>query len=286
MIPPRLLLCTDLDRTLIPNGDAPESPEAIPVLTALVHRDDVQLAYVSGRDRTLVESAVRTYGLPSPDYVIGDVGTSIYTVRGSDWIVWKDWHGAIRHSWHGLSRDDLQYCLQDIDLLRIQEEEKQNRYKLSYYAPASVDAGNLLARVRSRLHALDIECNLVWSVDETRQQGLLDILPASASKYHAVDFLLQRTGCGVENTLYAGDSGNDVDVLSSPIRSVLVANATAKVRRQARQLALQRRHGNDLYLAKGGYMNMNGNYAAGILEGVMHYYPDLLIDAGMSGTSG
>ena len=28
------------------------------------------------------------------------------------------------------------------------------------------------------------------------------------------------------------------------------------------------------YLAQGGFLGMNGNYSAGILEGVAHYHPD------------
>jgi sucrose-6-phosphatase len=31
-----------------------------------------------------------------------------------------------------------------------------------------------------------------------------------------------------------------------------------------------------LYLAEGGFMQMNGNYSAGILEGVAHYHPQLV----------
>ena len=29
-----------------------------------------------------------------------------------------------------------------------------------------------------------------------------------------------------------------------------------------------------LYIARGDYLGMNGNYSAGILEGVAHYMPD------------
>ena len=31
-----------------------------------------------------------------------------------------------------------------------------------------------------------------------------------------------------------------------------------------------------LYLAKGGFLGMNGNYSAGILEGVAHYHPKMV----------
>jgi hypothetical protein len=76
-----------------------------------------------------------------------------------------------------------------------------------------------------------------------------------------------------ENTVFAGDSGNDLPVLSSGLRAVLVANATDEVRDEARQLSAARGTGDTLYLAQGGFMGMNGNYSAGILEGVAHFLP-------------
>jgi hypothetical protein len=30
------------------------------------------------------------------------------------------------------------------------------------------------------------------------------------------------------------------------------------------------------YQAQGGFLGMNGNYSAGILEGIAHYHPDTL----------
>ena len=51
----RLLICTDLDRTLIPNGPQSESPEARAHFAALAGHDEVTLAFVTGRHRVLVE---------------------------------------------------------------------------------------------------------------------------------------------------------------------------------------------------------------------------------------
>ena len=70
--------------------------------------------------------------------------------------------------------------------------------------------------------------------------------------------------------MFAGDSGNDLDVLISDIRSVLVANADAETKRRAEKAS-----GEALYVAKGGYLGMNGNYSAGILEGAAHYWPEV-----------
>ena len=60
----RLLICTDLDRTLIPNGTQPESSAARKHFAMLVDHPDVTLAYVSGRHRALVEAAIERYRLP------------------------------------------------------------------------------------------------------------------------------------------------------------------------------------------------------------------------------
>ena len=49
-MPGRLMLCSDLDRTLLPNGPQEESPEARPLLRRLAQRPDLVLAYVSGRN--------------------------------------------------------------------------------------------------------------------------------------------------------------------------------------------------------------------------------------------
>lgn len=34
---------------------------------------------------------------------------------------------------------------------------------------------------------------------------------------------------------------------------------------------------NNIYIAQGKYLNLNGNYSAGILEGIAYYFPDLSI---------
>jgi hypothetical protein len=42
---------------------------------------------------------------------------------------------------------------------------------------------------------------------------------------------------------------------------------------QALSLAQQSKTTGALYLAQGNFMKMNGNYSAGILEGLAHYFP-------------
>lgn len=272
-----ILLATDLDRTLLPNGAQPESPLARPRFRRFVALSEVCLVYVTGRHKALVEAAMAEFDLPIPDFVIGDVGTSLYEVHEHAWRQRPDWQAAISLDWVAngktLSHDDLAAALADMPDLRLQEAAKQGPCKLSYYAADLDDPSGLLALARARLDATGARCNLVWSVDETTATGLLDVLPARASKLHALEFLREHLGIALDHTVFAGDSGNDMEVLESAVPSVLVANARESVRNEAVARAVGQGHGASLYLAQGGLGGMNGNYSAGILEGVAHFIP-------------
>ncbi|MEW8584891.1 MAG: HAD family hydrolase, partial [Candidatus Thiodiazotropha sp.] len=222
---------------LIPNGPQPESPGAMERFKQLCASDSVLLAYVSGRDRVLVKKAIADYSLPQPDYVIGDVGTSLYQVGVDDaWRHQADWEAEISQDWKGRSHGDLKRLFADIQGLRLQEDEKQNRFKLSYYASPDLAVQPMLEEMQTRLRAETVAASLIWSVDETTDTGLLDVLPERATKYHAIDFLRQSLDYGLYETLFSGDSGNDMEVLISPIPAVLVANAQPEVREQAQRL--------------------------------------------------
>lgn len=275
-MPNRLLICTDLDRTLLPNGSQPESPLARDYFARLVARSEVTLAYVSGRHRGLVEDAILDYQLPLPDWVIGDVGTTIYQVRAGEWHHWPEWEQAIAADWQGAKAGDLRHLFTDLSPLRLQEESKQNAYKLSYYLPLPIDISALQREMTQRLNTRNLTASLIYSVDETACAGLLDVLPARATKLHAVELLMRHQGFDINNIVFAGDSGNDIPVLASAIPSVLVANAAQEVVEQAHSLAMEQGTMAAFYQARGGFLGMNGNYCAGILEGVAHYHPDTI----------
>jgi len=101
------------------------------------------------------------------------------------------------------------------------------------------------------------------------------VLPRGATKLHAIEFLRERLDFALEDTVFAGDSGNDLPVLTSGLPAVLVLNATETVRTAAREAAERSGHLDAICFAKGGFLGMNGNYSAGILEGVAHYRPEL-----------
>lgn len=268
-----ILLCSDLDRTILPNGDEDEWPGARAVLRLLVERPEIKLVYVSGRDKRLMREAIAEYDLPLPDQAVCDVGASIYEVDGGKWIPCESWHTEIGSDWHGCSSGDLAVFLQDFDALTLQEPEKQNRFKLSYYAEPAVDYRGLIDRIRQHLSHRGMRTQLIWSVDEQRGLGLLDVLPERASKLHAVRYLKDKKGYVKDRVVFCGDSGNDLNVLTSEFQSVLVKNASEEVRQRAVKTVVENGRVETLYLAAGDFLGMNGNYAAGVIEGLAHFVP-------------
>jgi sucrose-6F-phosphate phosphohydrolase len=270
-----ILLCSDLDRTLIPNGAEEESPQARPLFAGLAVHPRLRLAYVSGRDKNLVKAAIADFKLPEPDFVIGDVGTTLYHVEGGQWQMNQGWQREIGHDWHGHDHADITALLADMEgnNLEPQPPEKQNRYKASYYTDPSIDPQTLKEQILDVLEDHDIAPHIIWSRDDAEQTGLLDILPRGANKLQAIRFLMADKAFEESNTVFAGDSGNDLDVLASGLQAILVKNAADDVRQTALDRLAEDRINDRLYLAKGGFAGMNGNYAAGVLEGLVHFFP-------------
>lgn len=270
---PRLLLCTDLDRTLIPNGTAPEDARAQRLFSKLCSHADVTLVFVTGRDRQLVLDAVKTYQLPQPDYALTDVGSTIYQILAGDWHQLEAWNRHLSTRWSKGTNQRVRSLVGSVPGPYLQEEVKQNTFKISYYVPLQLDAKRIIGQIEEGLQGDGIAANLIWSIDEEKSIGLLDILPDCADKCQAIRFLQQRLGFGDDELLFAGDSGNDLQVINSDIPSILVANAAPEIKQAALTWAQQNDQVDTLYLARGGLLAMNGNYSAGILEGICHFQP-------------
>jgi HAD superfamily hydrolase (TIGR01484 family) len=272
----KILLCSDLDGTLIPNGDATESPQARKIFSQFAAREEIHLAYVSGRDEKLVKEAIEKYRLPLPRFVLGDVGTTLYRLHGQQWQLDKNWQHEIGQDWHGSDHNDVVRLLSDLDGLdlRLQEEDKQNTYKVSYYTNHQFD----IKAARKRIDALLVEhgifTSIIWSRDEAVHCGLLDILPQRANKLQAIRFLMEEENFSEMTTVFAGDSGNDLDALTSGLQAILVKNSAGDVQNTARKELEGKGLTGCLYIARGDLHGLNGNYAAGVLEGLVHFFPE------------
>jgi hypothetical protein len=60
------ILATDLERTLLPNGDWPADPGVFELFNALTERHRVHVVYVTGRNLMRAEAAIAEYGIRHP----------------------------------------------------------------------------------------------------------------------------------------------------------------------------------------------------------------------------
>jgi len=211
---------------------------------------------------------MREAGLPVPRYAITDVGTRIFEVRGGSWRRLEDWEDLHVSDWRDRTWEDLAPLI-DIPGVRLQERNRQGERKLSFTIAEGMAPDDVLPLVERSLSPLAIRLALIWSVDASTGEGLLDVIPASATKRHAVDFLRDRLGIPASRTMYAGDSGNDLSVFELPIASVLVSNAREDVKQAARAIeradATHRLHISSL------------PHVAGVLEGIERFFPDVAV---------
>jgi hypothetical protein len=63
------------------------------------------------------------------------------------------------------------------------------------------------------------------------------------------------------------------ELVEEAMRDYRLPLPDSEVVEQAKTQALQQGTMASLYLAQGGFPGMNGNYSAGILEGVSHFFP-------------
>jgi hypothetical protein len=100
---------------------------------------------------------------------------------------------------------------------------------------------------------------------------LLDVLPASAGKRQTIKYLMLQLDFNYLEPLFTVDSGDDIYIMSNRISSIRVANedaldAAIKHVQASRQVCT-------FNIRHGYFIWMNGNYSAGILEGITHFIP-------------
>jgi sucrose-6F-phosphate phosphohydrolase len=262
------ILATDLDRTLLPNGSWEADEQAIDLFNELTEKQDVLVVYVTGRNLALTENAIKEYGVRYPDVLCGDVGTSIRKYVNGGWQFDEGWSAHVRHASPAWDAAALRDAVSGIEGIREQEQEHLNQFKQSYYVEHEKrDA--VLKQVDERVRGRFDEV-VIYSFDSQDGKGLLDFLPASATKQTALEYVAGEFGAAKEEVVFCGDSGNDIFPLTAGFRGVLVRNADNQLVENV-QKALNENPDLKAYFAKGGFRGLNGYYTSGVIEGACYY---------------
>ncbi len=254
------LLATDLDGTLIPLPGHEDQRADLQTLAQGLQRREVRLAFVTGRHLESVQDAKQQHALPAPNWIICDVGTSIYGARDDhDYQPLPAYQSHLAQVTQTLPRELLQERLAAMTALTLQEPHKQGPFKLSFYVNAA-QLQQVVLRVQELLHRLEAPYGIVDSVDPFNGDGLLDLLPKGVSKAYALNWLAQQEALPTESIVFAGDSGNDLAALTAGYRAIVVGNADRQLARQVQAAHDQQGWTGRLYLAR-------QSATSGVLEG-------------------
>jgi maltooligosyltrehalose trehalohydrolase len=242
------VLATDLDGTLIPLDGNEQNRTDLEQLKQLLDDRDAVLTFVTGRHLEIVEHAIRQHALPQPDWIICDVGTSIYRKSPEGWAQ----ETAYREHLDGLITllpiDQLRRELADVPGLTLQEEAKQGAFKLSYYVQEN-ELEDAVARIESVLDQRNAPWSIISSVDPFTRDGLIDLLPRGVSKAYAVEWWRQHCNIERDDLVFAGDSGNDFAALVAGYRVIVVRNADRDLARRVEEFHASQQWQGLLYLA-------------------------------------
>lgn len=267
-----MIIATDLDRTLLPNGSQ-EYDGSMELFRKIISQNSLRLVFVTGRHIGLVKEAIDEHSAPSPDFVISDVGTRIYEGVEKEDLRWQKVISAHTKGW------DLKEFRESLDPLplRLQEEDKLNDFKLSYYIDdvSAKDSESMVKETEIIIREICHDATVVYSVDETNDIGLIDVLPRKATKLAALEYLRNRMNAETEDIVYCGDSGNDILPLTHGYKAILVRNAIPSVKAAVKELSIQKNIIDRLCVAR-GLDKLNGYYVSGIIEGLIRHG---LIDA-------
>ena len=262
------ILATDLDRTLLPNGHWQADREAISLFNELTEKHGVLVVYVTGRNLALTEQAIKQYGVRYPDILCGDVGTSIRKRENGEWAVDTGWIERVKRESPAWNAMEIKKAIAGVAGIREQESEHLNQFKQSYYVEHE-KREQVLAEIHELVEGKFDEV-IVYSFDSQNGNGLLDFLPASATKQTALEYIAQEYGVAKQDVIFCGDSGNDIFPLTAGFSGVLVKNADDQLVDNVKKAMIENPE-LKVYFARGDFRGLKGNYTSGVIEGAYHY---------------
>lgn len=240
----KFVLATDLDGTFLGGSE-----EARLRLYRWIERerDKVGLIFVTGRDPEFIADLCDGTEVPWPEYVVGDVGTTIALtfphlaeerIRPIEELereiseLWGDRAAAVHEALEGHPGLTLQ--------------PTGFRYRVSY----DMDPKTYCASAEEKIAAMGLDPLL--SADR-----FFDVLPPGVSKGPSLRRLIHHLGVPEERVLVAGDTLNDLSMLVCGLNAVAVGGSEPA-------LVERVRNNEKVHLARAAG-------AAGILEAIEHF---------------
>ena len=228
------ILVSDLDGTLIPLPNIEQNKEDLIGLNKLRETHDFKLIFATGRSFDSVLGAIEDYALPVPDWIICNVGTSIYEKSSDSFSALHAYHEKLNKICHEVDHHKVKESFKHLKELRLQPEENQSDFKISYWYEES-ELHEMVDKISEIQQQESLPYTCLGSVDPFNSRGLIDVLPLGVNKAYALDWLVDLLELRSDRIVYAGDSGNDLAALVGDYASILVGNAKARVRSEVKE---------------------------------------------------
>lgn len=238
------VLATDLDGTFL-GGSALDRATLYHWIGA--HRDRVGLVFVTGRDPRFIEGLCADTPVPWPDFVIGDVGTTIARMApagpGGAVTPIAAMEAEIAALWGDAGRE-VRRRLDGVAGLTLQPTDF--RFRVSYdFDPATFDP---------RAIGIVEEMGLDHLISADRY---FDVLPRGVSKGPSLNRLVRHLGVAPERVLAAGDTMNDHSMLAAGYPAVAVGGSESALL--------------DILPDRPSILRAEGVGAAGIMDAIAHF---------------
>ncbi|MEM9413281.1 MAG: HAD-IIB family hydrolase [Planctomycetota bacterium] len=258
-------LFTDLDGTLIPHETCrSENSADLMQLSELLSHENGGLVFVTGRHLRSALEAKEQFQLPTPSYIICDVGTTIAERSNGKWQVSSAYRDYLADQTTGWSSNQLFERLKLGPETYFQEKEKQGQFKISLYTPART-LNTTVCELQDQIEKLEAPYSTVASVDPFTGDGLIDFLPRDVDKGSAARWLAAELEIPfTESVIFSGDSGNDTAAITSGCKAILVANADRQLATSVAQTMQNAGVRDKLFLA-------TRPATSGVLEGLKHF---------------
>ncbi|MEX5728201.1 hydroxymethylpyrimidine pyrophosphatase-like HAD family hydrolase [Rhodovulum iodosum] len=215
LLPPlserRFVLATDLDGTFL-GGTQDDRRRLYDWIDD--QRTTIGLIFVTGRDPDFIVELCEERGLPWPEYVVCDVGTSIAEVSHDGTITpIPTLEADIARRWGGKG-DAVRAALDGHPGLTLQPTAFRHRVSYDLEADAFCDSA------KGKVEELDLD----WLISDNR---FFDVLPQGVSKGPSLKRLIAHLGVPEGRVLAAGDTLNDLSMLECGLNAVAVGNSEA-----------------------------------------------------------
>ncbi|PTU79276.1 glucosylglycerol-phosphate synthase [Pseudomonas indoloxydans] len=231
-----MLLATDLDGTFL----AGDPEDRLSLYQTIAAHPEIKLAYVTGRSLEAVLPLLADPTLPQPDYIIADVGATL--VHGDSLQPIQQLQSVVDARWPGETQ-----VASVIEPFGLERQDVPQARRCSYFCTPEQAANPALRKI-----ADELGCDLLYSAEL-----YLDFLPKGVNKGSSLQALADWLELDHDQVLAAGDTLNDLSMLSASFHGVCVGQSEAAL------LDATRSHSRTLHASRPG--------CGGILEAFAHF---------------